>query len=61
MSYDDAYSFALRIAFLRYLLQPRKKRKEYVSTPKPAPRHPRRGLPVCSKRRLKRFDHRPAR
>lgn len=35
VSYDDAYSFALRIAFLRYLLQPRKKRKEYVSAPKP--------------------------
>ena len=34
VSYDDAYSFALRIAFLRYLLQPRKKRKEYVSAPK---------------------------
>ncbi|KXX77901.1 Adenylate cyclase activation protein git1 [Madurella mycetomatis] len=38
VSYDDAYSFALRIAFLRYLLQPRKKRKEYVSNPKPPPR-----------------------
>jgi hypothetical protein len=34
VSYDDAYSFALRVAFLRYLLQPRKKRKEYVSAPK---------------------------
>ncbi|EAQ93233.1 hypothetical protein CHGG_01468 [Chaetomium globosum CBS 148.51] len=38
VSYDDAYSFALRVAFLRYLLQPRKKRKEYVSAPKPLPR-----------------------
>ncbi|KAK4156957.1 hypothetical protein C8A00DRAFT_12178 [Chaetomidium leptoderma] len=38
VSYDDAYSFALRIAVLRYLLQPRKKRKEYVSAPKPPPR-----------------------
>lgn len=38
VSYDDAYSFALRVAFLRYLLQPRKKRKEYVSAPKQAPR-----------------------
>ncbi|AEO70429.1 17f16ada-0943-4496-9d3d-759dd810b156 [Thermothielavioides terrestris] len=38
VSYDEAYSFALRIAFLRYLLQPRKKRKEYVSAPKPPPR-----------------------
>ncbi|KAL2124638.1 hypothetical protein VTJ04DRAFT_1003 [Mycothermus thermophilus] len=35
VTYDDAYSFALRIAFLRYLLQPRKKRKEYVSAPRP--------------------------
>ncbi len=34
VTYDDAYSFALRVAFLRYLLQPRKKRKEYVSAPK---------------------------
>ncbi|KAL2128269.1 hypothetical protein VTI74DRAFT_9429 [Chaetomium olivicolor] len=38
VSYDDAYSFALRIAFLNYLLQPRKKRKEYVSAPKPPQR-----------------------
>lgn len=35
VSYDDAYTFALRVGFLNYLLQPRKKRKEYVSTPKP--------------------------
>jgi len=35
VSYDDAYSYALRIAFLRYILQPRKKRKEYVNAPKP--------------------------
>ena len=38
VSYDDAYSYALRVAFLNYLLQPRKKRKEYVSAPKPAAR-----------------------
>ncbi|KAM7222117.1 hypothetical protein V8F06_002389 [Rhypophila decipiens] len=38
VTYDDAYSYALRVAFLNYLLQPRKKRKEYVSTPKPAVR-----------------------
>ncbi|KAK3337280.1 hypothetical protein B0T19DRAFT_396918 [Cercophora scortea] len=38
VSYDDAYSFALRVAFLHYLLQPRKKRKEYVNTPKPLTR-----------------------
>jgi hypothetical protein len=35
---DDAYSFALRVAFLHYLLQPKKKRKEYVAAPKAAPR-----------------------
>lgn len=38
VSYDDAYIFALRVAFLNYLLQPRKKRKEYITTPKPLPR-----------------------
>ncbi|KAK1782041.1 hypothetical protein QBC45DRAFT_18871 [Copromyces sp. CBS 386.78] len=35
VSYDEAYSFALRVAFLNYLLQPRKKRKEYIDAPKP--------------------------
>ncbi|EGS18821.1 uncharacterized protein CTHT_0054310 [Thermochaetoides thermophila DSM 1495] len=34
VSYEDAYSYALRVAFLRYILQPRKKRKEYVAAPK---------------------------
>lgn len=34
VSYDDAYSYALRVAFLNYLLQPRKKRKEYIAQPK---------------------------
>ncbi|KAK4454640.1 adenylate cyclase activation protein git1 [Podospora aff. communis PSN243] len=34
ISYDDAFSFALRVAFLHYLLQPRKKRKEYAPAPK---------------------------
>ncbi|KAK4230630.1 hypothetical protein QBC38DRAFT_451961 [Podospora fimiseda] len=38
VSHDEAYSYALRIAFLNYLLQPRKKKKEYVTTPKPPPR-----------------------
>ncbi|KAK3329011.1 hypothetical protein B0H66DRAFT_507067 [Apodospora peruviana] len=38
VSYDDAYSYTLRVAFLNYLLQPRKKRKEYISTPKPVAR-----------------------
>ncbi|CAG8974156.1 hypothetical protein HYALB_00002795 [Hymenoscyphus albidus] len=34
-SYNDAYTFALRVAFLHHLLQPRAKRKQYVSAPKP--------------------------
>ncbi|KAK0618234.1 hypothetical protein B0T17DRAFT_537307 [Bombardia bombarda] len=38
VSYADAYSFALRVAFLNYLLQPRKRRKEYVNLPKPVSR-----------------------
>lgn len=38
ISYDDAYFSALRVAFLNYLLQPRKKRKEYTAAPKPVPR-----------------------
>lgn len=39
VTHDDAYTFALRIAFLNYVLQPRKKRKEYVPVPqKPLPR-----------------------
>lgn len=36
---EEGYSYALRIAFLHYLLQPRKKRKEYVAVaPKTRPR-----------------------
>ncbi|KAK3394291.1 hypothetical protein B0H63DRAFT_426230 [Podospora didyma] len=35
---DEAYSYALRVALLHYLLQPRKKRKEYVNAPKPVAR-----------------------
>ncbi|KAK0734038.1 hypothetical protein B0T26DRAFT_686852 [Lasiosphaeria miniovina] len=38
VSRDDAYSYALRVALLHYLLQPRKKRKEYVNAPKPVSR-----------------------
>ncbi|KAK1998614.1 hypothetical protein LX36DRAFT_29647 [Colletotrichum falcatum] len=38
VSHDDAYTFALRIAYLNYLLQPRQKRKQYVAAPKPAQR-----------------------
>ncbi|CAK7242935.1 MAG: hypothetical protein STHCBS139747_004438 [Sporothrix thermara] len=38
VQFDDGYSYALRIAYLNYLLQPKKKRKEYVAAPKPKPR-----------------------
>lgn len=34
VSYNDAYTFALRAAYLHHLLQPRAKRKHYVSAPK---------------------------
>lgn len=34
VDHDDARSFALRTAFLHYLLQPRAKRKQYVAAPK---------------------------
>lgn len=44
VSYDDAYSYALRVAFLNYLLQPRKKRKEYVAQPKQPARSSTAGL-----------------
>ncbi|CAK7225272.1 hypothetical protein SCUCBS95973_005808 [Sporothrix curviconia] len=37
VQFDDGYSYALRIAYLNYLLQPKKKRKEYVVVPKPKP------------------------
>ncbi|CZT47938.1 probable C2 domain protein [Rhynchosporium secalis] len=35
ISYNDAYTFALRVAYLHHLLQPRPKRKQYVTAPKP--------------------------
>ncbi|KAH8602668.1 hypothetical protein B0O99DRAFT_679658 [Bisporella sp. PMI_857] len=35
ISYNDAYLFALRVAYLHHLLQPRAKRKQYVPAPKP--------------------------
>ncbi|KAK1729389.1 hypothetical protein CaCOL14_002659 [Colletotrichum acutatum] len=38
VSHDDAYTFALRIAYLNHILQPRQKRKQYVAAPKPAQR-----------------------
>ncbi|RDL36747.1 putative C2 protein [Venustampulla echinocandica] len=34
-SYNDGYTFALRVAYLHHLLQPRAKRKQYVAAPKP--------------------------
>jgi hypothetical protein len=35
ISYNDAYTFALRAAYLHHLLQPRAKRKQYIPAPKP--------------------------
>lgn len=34
VSYEDAYNYALSIALLNYLLQPKKKKKEYITVPK---------------------------
>ncbi|OAA61188.1 c2 domain containing protein [Niveomyces insectorum RCEF 264] len=39
VSFDNGYSYALRIAYLHYLLQPKKKKKEFVSPPKPMRSH----------------------
>lgn len=36
MSYNEAYTFALRVAYLHHLLQPRAKKKQYLTSPKPA-------------------------
>lgn len=33
VSQDEAYAYALRVAYLAYLLQPRQKRKQHTSTP----------------------------
>ncbi|KAI1369238.1 hypothetical protein F5Y08DRAFT_292786 [Xylaria arbuscula] len=38
VSHDDAYSYALRVAYLHYLVQPKTKRKQWVPAPKPPPR-----------------------
>ncbi|EEF22011.1 conserved hypothetical protein, partial [Ricinus communis] len=38
VEHDEARSFALRSAYLHYLLQPKAKRKQYVPAPKPAAR-----------------------
>lgn len=37
IEHDDARSFALRTAYLHYLLQPKAKRKQYVAAPKQQP------------------------
>ncbi|KAI0541180.1 hypothetical protein GGR58DRAFT_458273 [Xylaria digitata] len=38
VSHDDAFSYALRVAFLHYLIQPKAKRKQWVPAPKPPTR-----------------------
>ncbi|KAI2464071.1 hypothetical protein F4781DRAFT_91524 [Annulohypoxylon bovei var. microspora] len=38
VSHDDAYTYALRVAYLHYILQPKAKRKQWVPAPKPPPR-----------------------
>ncbi|KAI1820220.1 hypothetical protein F4861DRAFT_543121 [Xylaria intraflava] len=38
VSHDDAYSYALRVAYLHYLVQPKTKRKQWVPAPKPLAR-----------------------
>ena len=38
VDHEEARSFALRTAYLHYLLQPKAKRKQYVAAPKPIPR-----------------------
>ncbi|KAJ2904727.1 hypothetical protein MKZ38_007345 [Zalerion maritima] len=39
VSYEDAFSYALRVAYLHYLLQPRQKRRKFVAAPAPPKRH----------------------
>ena len=34
ISYNDSYTFALRVAYLHHLLQPKAKRKQYIPAPK---------------------------
>ncbi|KAI8632567.1 hypothetical protein F5Y19DRAFT_421750 [Xylariaceae sp. FL1651] len=38
VNHDDAYTYALRVAYLHYLLQPKTKRKQWIPAPKPPPR-----------------------
>ncbi|KAH8815321.1 hypothetical protein F5884DRAFT_173681 [Xylogone sp. PMI_703] len=35
VSYNDAYTYALRVAYLHHLLQPRPKKKQFIAAPKP--------------------------
>ncbi|RFU28764.1 hypothetical protein B7463_g7574, partial [Scytalidium lignicola] len=35
VSYNDAYTYALRVAYLHHLLQPRAKKKQFIAAPKP--------------------------
>lgn len=39
VSHEEAFSFALRVAFLHYLLQPKQKRRKFVPAPAPPKRH----------------------
>lgn len=36
ITYNEAYTYALRAAYLHHLLQPRAKKKQYISQPRPA-------------------------
>ncbi|KAK6063469.1 C2 domain containing protein [Seiridium cupressi] len=38
VQFDDAFTYALRVAYLHYLLQPKRKQKQFVAAPKPPPR-----------------------
>ncbi|KAI1489269.1 hypothetical protein F5X96DRAFT_670856 [Biscogniauxia mediterranea] len=38
VSHDDAYTYALRVAYLHHLLQPKNKRKTWVAAPAPKPK-----------------------
>ncbi|KAF7515000.1 hypothetical protein G7054_g14826 [Neopestalotiopsis clavispora] len=38
VQYDDAFTYSLRVAYLNYLLQPKRKQKQFVPAPKPRQR-----------------------
>lgn len=38
VTYNEAYTYALRAAYLQHLLQPRPKKKQYIAAPKPIQR-----------------------